>query len=77
MSKELNAKRRRDPNVYPPAWNYRRTKAIADYYDSRKQEPLLSEPAVADAAVYQVWMEIPQDLVPEVRKLIARHRKTA
>ncbi|HEX4793161.1 MAG TPA: hypothetical protein VH370_05185 [Humisphaera sp.] len=77
MKKQATRKSRRDPNVYPAGWDYARTKAVADYYDGRKDEAVLDEPSVTRASVGLVWMEVPQDLVPKVRKLIAQRRKSA
>jgi hypothetical protein len=65
-----------DPNVYPPGWNYRRVMAVIKYYDRRKDQPVLHRSRVSRAAEV-VWMEIPQDLVPKVRKLIADRKKSA
>jgi hypothetical protein len=76
MKKSSTKTRRKDPNVYPPGWDYERTKAIADYYDARKDQEFLADTEPGTAAG-QVWMEIPQDLVPQVQKLLARRRKSA
>lgn len=73
--KKKTRRARKDPNVYPTGWNHRRTKAIADYYDARKDQPLLNESVAAEHGL--VWMEVPQELVPQVRRLIARRRKSA
>ena len=40
----------KDSNVYPPGWDYKRVKAIADYYDSQKDEDVLKELETAIAA---------------------------
>lgn len=77
MKKHQAAPNRSDPNAYPPGWDYRRAKAIADYYDARKDQVVLGAPRGAGPTPGLVWMEVPQELVPEVRKLIARRRKTA
>jgi hypothetical protein len=76
MNKAKTKGHRKDPNVYPPGWDYERTKAIADYYDSRKDQEFLAD-IKPGAAAGLVWMEIPQELVPKVRKLLARGRKSA
>ena len=34
---------RKDANVYPPSWDYHRVKAVADYYDARKDEVFLRD----------------------------------
>jgi len=75
--KSKSRKISKDANVYPPGWNYQRAKAIAAYYDARKDKPVLDKGASSDAGRGLVWMEVPQELVPNIRKLIARYRKSA
>ena len=77
MRERGHSRRRRDSNVYPPGWNYRRAKAVADYYDARKGEAVLEEDNGSGAAAGLVWMEVPEELVTEVRKLIARRKRSA
>jgi hypothetical protein len=77
MIKSKNKARRKDSNVYPPAWDYQRVKAIADYYDSRQGEDVLEGVEISRINAGLVWMEVPQELVPKVRKLIARNKKPA
>ena len=75
-----NAKARRktkDQNVYPPGWDYQRAKAIAGYYDARKDSPVLGSVEASEANTGFVWMEVPEDLASDVRKLIARRKKRA
>jgi hypothetical protein len=66
----------KDPNVYPPGWNAQRVAAVIKYYDRRQNQPVLRSSRMAKAAEV-VWIEIPEDLVPKVQKLIAAHRKSA
>jgi len=77
MSNARAPRHRRDLNVYPAGWDYRRARAVADHYDRLKDQTVLDDATVAKVSVASVWMEIPQDLVPAIRKLIARHRKSA
>jgi hypothetical protein len=76
MSKRKNPTARKDPNVYPPGWNYQKAMKIAEYYDNKKDTVILDDDAEQTEAGL-IWMEVPQELVPEIRKLIARRRKTA
>ena len=76
MKRPKAAKPKKDPNVYPPGWDLRKTKAIAAYYDARKNEPLDDDPSTVEGGA-AVWMEVPPELVDAVRKLIARRRKSA
>ena len=77
MTKRKSKPPRKDPNIYPPGWDYRRAKQIADYYDARKDEDVLKDAATAKSLGTMVWMEVPKDMLPEVLKLISRHQKVA
>jgi hypothetical protein len=37
----------------------------------------MDKATVAEVTMGSVWMEVPQELVSKIRKLIAQHRKTA
>ncbi|MGA2584016.1 MAG: hypothetical protein ABSG31_12120 [Tepidisphaeraceae bacterium] len=73
MSKPKLRRKKSDPNLYPPGWNYKRAKAIADYYDARKSEPLLGEIMKKNTVLVQV----PRKLLPAVLKLIDKRKKSA
>ena len=77
MSKVRTTRSRPHPNRYPAGWDYHQAQAVAGYYDARKDVPVLDKATVARAAMDSVWMEVPQELVPSIRKLIAKHRKSA
>jgi hypothetical protein len=79
MTRKNGSPRRKlakDPNIYPPGWNYRRVQKIIKYYDRLKDQPVLRRPRVSYVQD-MVWMEIPEDLVPKVQKLIVASRKSA
>lgn len=77
MKATTPTRKRKDPNVYPPGLDLRGTREIAKYYDALRDRPVLDKEATARRALDSVWIEVPQDLVPQIRKLIAKHRKTA
>jgi hypothetical protein len=70
-------RKKRDPNVYPPGLNAAKVKRIIAYYDRQTDEEAAREIATAPSVGPTVWVQIPQKLLPAVRKLIAQHRKTA
>jgi hypothetical protein len=76
--KNGNSRRKpaKDPNVYPPGWNYQRVQKIIKYYDRLKDQPLLPELRISNVKE-MVWMEVPEALVPKVQKLIVASRKSA
>jgi hypothetical protein len=66
---------RKDPNIYPPGWNHERVRAIIDYYDARQDVDLFKDVELPSRNESPVWVEVPQAILPAVRKLIARHHK--
>jgi len=77
MTKTPARRRKKDPNVYPPDLNRAKVEKLIAYYDAHQDDDVLGDDVVeANAAAY-VWVEVPQDLVPKVQKLIANHRKSA
>jgi hypothetical protein len=70
-------KKRKDPNVYPPGLNAKKVAEIIAYYEARQEADLLedSDHELIDGPT--AWVEVPVELVPQVRKLIARRKKTA
>lgn len=78
IHKNENPRRRpaKDPNVYPKGWSRQRVQKVVKYYDRLKDQPVLERPRMSKAGEV-VWMEIPEDLVPKVQKLIAGSRKSA
>ena len=65
----------KDPNVYPPGWDAQRVQEVIDYYDAMSDDDLAAEIDAADAApdTSSTLMQIPTDLVPAVRELLAQH----
>ena len=69
--------KRKDPNIYPPGLNAKKVGEIIAYYDTLQDVDLQED---ADHELLHQptsWVEVPIDLVPQVRKLIAKHRKSA
>ena len=65
----------KDPNVYPPGWDAQRVQAVIDYYDAMSDDDLAAEIDAADAGPdpNSALMQIPTELVPAVRELLAQH----
>ena len=61
---------------YPPGWNEKRVKEVLAHYESQTEEETVAEDEAAFEAVGQTVMEIPTELVPKVRELIAKHKVT-
>ena len=70
-------KKRKDPNVYPPGRDARKVSETIAYYDARQAVDLLEGEDHQLVFKPTAWMEVPVELVPEVKKLITRRRKSA
>ena len=69
--------KRKDPNVYPPGLNAKKVAETIAYYDDRQRVDLADDPDHELVHEATAWVEVPVALVPQVRKLIARRRKSA
>lgn len=62
-------------NKFPPGWDEARVKQVLAHYESQSEDEAVAEDEAAFDASDTV-MNVPKELVPEVGKLIARHKKT-
>ena len=62
---------------FPPGWNEKRVKEVIAHYDRLTEYERAAEIETAEEAEGETVMLIPNELVPQVSKLIARHQKTA
>ncbi len=63
-------------NRFPPGWDEARVKQVLGHYESQtEEEAVLEDEAAFDSS--ETIMNIPHELVPEVRKLIARSKTGA
>jgi len=63
-------------NKFPPGWDEDRVKRVLSHYEEQSEEEAFAEDEAAYEAQDQTVMEVPTDLVPAVRDLIAK-RKSA
>ena len=61
---------------YPPGWDKERVRQVLEHYESQSDEEAVAEDEAAYETTTCTVMEVPIDLVPIVRELIAK-RKTA
>jgi hypothetical protein len=61
---------------FPPGWDEDRVKRVLAHYEAQSEDEAIAEDEAAYEAQDQTVMEVPTDLVPAVRDLIAK-RKTA
>ena len=60
---------------FPPGWNEERVRRVLAHYEEQTEEEAVADDEAAAEDKTQTVMEIPIELVPTVRELIAKHRK--
>lgn len=59
---------------FPSGWNLERVKRVMTHYESQSEEEAVAEDEAAFEAPDQTVMEVPTELVPTIRELIAKHK---
>jgi hypothetical protein len=60
---------------FPPGWDEQRVRRVLEHYETQTDEQAVAEDEAALTA--STVMDVPADLVPKVRELIAKHKKSA
>jgi len=60
-------------NVFPPGWDNERVAKVLAHYESQTEDEALAEDEAAFWTNGQTFMEVPTELVPAVRELVAKH----
>lgn len=58
---------------FPPGWDEVRVAKVLAHYDSQTEDEALAEDEAAFSTNGQTFMEVPTELVPEIRELVAAH----
>lgn len=61
----------KDKNNYPPGWNLERVRRLIQRYETQTDEEAIAEDEAAFEDQTQAFMEIPNELLPSVRALLA------
>lgn len=59
---------------FPPGWDEQRVRRVLEHYESQSDEEAVAEDEAGISA--PTVMNVPQELVPTVRELIAKHKKS-
>jgi hypothetical protein len=59
---------------FPPGWDAARVKRVLDHYEAQSEEESIAEDEAASEQPDQTTMEVPTELVPAVRELIAKRK---
>ena len=59
---------------FPPGWDEDRTRRVLEHYERQTEDEAVAEDEAAFEKLTETVMVVPNDLVPAVRELIAKHR---
>jgi hypothetical protein len=60
---------------FPPGWDETRVRRVLAHYEEQTEEEAVAEDEAAAEDHTQTVMEIPSELVPAVKELIAKHHR--
>jgi hypothetical protein len=60
--------------TFPEGWDEERVRRVLEHYDAQADEEAVAEDEAAYESTTHTAMEIPVELVPEVRELLAKKR---
>lgn len=60
-------------NKFPPGWDEERVQSVIAYYDQQTEDEAVAEAEAALQNESSMLIEVPIELVPAVRELIAKH----
>lgn len=59
---------------FPAGWDESRVQQVLDHYETQSDEEAVAEDEASFESTTHTAIEVPVDLIPEVRKLIAKHK---
>lgn len=62
---------------YPKGWDEARVRRVLEHYETQSEEEAVAEDEAAMEIDDQTFIEVPNDLVPVVRELIAKQNKAS
>jgi hypothetical protein len=57
---------------YPPVWDEERVRRVLEHYEAQSDEEAVAEDEAAYEAATHTTMDVPVELVPVIRELIAK-----
>ena len=57
---------------FPAGWDEKRVKRVLEHYETQSEDEAVAEDEAAYEDTDQTFMEIPNELIPVVRELIAK-----
>jgi len=59
---------------FPPGWDEERVRRVLSYYEQQDEDEAVAEDEAAFESSTQTFVEVPNELLPAVRELIAKHK---
>ena len=59
---------------FPPGWDEARVGSVLAYYEQQSEEEAVAEDEAAYESSTETFVEVPNELLPAVRELIAKHK---
>lgn len=61
---------------FPPGWDEQRVRRVLEHYEQRTDDQANAEDEAAFEDTTQAVMEVSKEMVPTIRELIAKHKKS-
>jgi hypothetical protein len=58
---------------FPPGWDEERVRRVLSHYEEQTEEEAVAEDEAALEDPDQTFIKVPNELIPAVRELIAKH----
>jgi len=62
---------------FPPGWDEARVRRVLEHYATQTDEEAVAEDEASFEATTHTAVEVPVDLLPAIRELIAKHKRSA
>lgn len=63
------------PNRFPEGWDEDRVRRVLAHYEEQTEEEAVAEDEAAYEDQENAFVEIPIELVPQVREMVAKHKR--
>jgi hypothetical protein len=60
---------------FPPGWDEERVRKVIAHYEQQTEEEAVAEDEAAFQHSPQTVIEVPKELLPAIRELIAKHKE--
>lgn len=60
---------------FPPGWDEKRVREVLAHYEAQTEEEAVAEDEAAFEQEGQTFIEVPKELLPRIRSLIADQKK--